>query len=92
MQFGVSLQVYPGSLGTWGGMQEGLYVHRTSTNELYTTYSQELYGQPGHCVAPCVLGQRFIPEDTPTIERSTRQRRRGELSLEAPQQRRICAV
>ena len=71
MQFGASLQAYPGGLGTWGGMQEGLYVHRTSTNELYTTYSQELYGQPGHCVAPCVLGQRFIPEDTPTIERST---------------------
>ena len=61
----------PDSLGTWGGIQEGLYVHRTSTNELYTTYSQELYGQPGHCVAPCVLGQRFIPEDAPTIERST---------------------
>ena len=71
MQFGASLQAYPGGLGTWGGMQEGLYVHRTSTNELYTTYPQDLYRQPGHCVAPCVLGQRFIPEDIPTIERST---------------------
>ena len=71
LQAGFSLQAYPGGLGDWGGLQEGLYVHRTSTNDLYRTYSPELYGQPGHCVAPCVLGQNIIPDGLGIIERST---------------------
>ncbi len=71
LQAGFSLQAYPGGLGDWGGLQEGLYVHRTSTNDLYRTYSVELYGQPGHCVAPCVLGQEIIPSGLGNIERST---------------------
>ena len=71
MQLGASLQAYPGGLGDWGGMQEGLYVHRTSSNDLYKTYSEALYGQSGHCVAPCVLGQNIIPDGVGNIERST---------------------
>ena len=67
VQAGFSLQAYPGGLGDWGGLQEGLYVHRTSTNGLYRTYSTELYGQPGHCVVPCVLGQNIIPDGVTTI-------------------------
>ena len=46
-------------------------MHRTSSNDLYTTYSPEFYGQPGHCVAPCVLGQNIIPDGVSNIERST---------------------
>ncbi len=71
LQAGFSLQAYPGGLGDWGGLQEGLYVHRTSSNDTYRTYSPELYGQPGHCVAPCVLGQEIIPAGLSNIERST---------------------
>jgi hypothetical protein len=71
MQFGASLQAYPGGLGTWGGMQEGLSISRTSTNHKYNSYSEELFGQPGHCVAPCVLGGRIVPDNFPTVERST---------------------
>ena len=71
LQAGFSLQAYPGGLGDWGGLQEGLYVHRTSSNDTYRTYSPELYGQPGHCVAPCVLGQDIIPAGLGNIERST---------------------
>ena len=50
LQLGASLQAYPGGLGDWGGLQEGLYVSRTSANHRSATYSEELYGQPGHCV------------------------------------------
>ncbi len=71
LQAGFSLQAYPGGLGDWGGLQEGLYVHRTSSNDLYRTYSPELYGQPGHCVAPCVLGQSIVPDGLANIDRST---------------------
>ena len=69
MQLAASLQAYPGGQGDWGGLQEGLYVHRTSSNPLLGTYSDALYGQPGHCVAPCVLGARIA--DTPTVSTST---------------------
>ena len=68
MQLGASLQAYPGGAGDWGGLQEGLYVHRTSSNALLGTYSDTLFGQPGHCVAPCVLGARIA--DTPTVSAS----------------------
>ena len=71
LQFGASLQAYPGGLGTWGGMQEGLSISRTSTNHKYNSYSEELFGQPGHCVAPCVLGARIVPDNFDTVERST---------------------
>ncbi len=71
LQFGASLQAYPGGLGTWGGLQEGLYVHRSSTDPLLSTYSEGLYGQPGHCVAPCVLGGRLVPEGVATVARNT---------------------
>ena len=71
MQAGFSLQAYPGGLGDWGGLQEGFYVHRTSTNDKYRTYSPELFGQTGHCVAPCVLGQDIIPDGVGNIGRST---------------------
>ena len=71
LQLGASLQAYPGGLGTWGGMQEGLSISRTSTNHKYNSYSEELFGQPGHCVAPCVLGARIVPDNFPTVERST---------------------
>ena len=69
MQLGASLQAYPGGAGDWGGLQEGLRVHRTTSNELQGTYSHTLYGQPGHCVAPCVLGARL--SDTPTVSTVT---------------------
>ena len=69
MQLGASLQAYPGGAGDWGGLQEGLYVHRTSSNALLGTYSDTLFGQPGHCVAPCVLGARI--SDTPTVSTGT---------------------
>ena len=69
MQLAASLQAYPGGQGDWGGLQEGLYVHRTSSNPLLGTYSEELYGQPGHCVAPCALGARIA--DTATVSTST---------------------
>ncbi len=71
MQMGFSLQAYPGGLGDWGGLQEGLSISRTSSNHKYNSYSQELYGQPGHCVAPCVLGARIVPDNITTVERST---------------------
>ena len=71
LQAGFSLQAYPGGLGDWGGLQEGLYVHRTSSNHKYTTYSEELFGQPGHCVAPCVLGQKMVPDSIATVGRAT---------------------
>ena len=71
MQVGASLQAYPGGAGDWGGLQEGLYVHRTSDDALVDTYSERLYGQPGHCVAPCMLGERLAPEGTPTVSTST---------------------
>ena len=71
LQMGFSLQAYPGGLGDWGGLQEGLYISRTSSNHKYNSYSTELYGQPGQCVAPCVLGQRIVPENFTTVERST---------------------
>ena len=71
MQMGFSLQAYPGGLGDWGGLQEGLYISRTSTNHKYRTYSEELFGQPGHCVAPCMLGTNIVPDQFATVERST---------------------
>ena len=71
LQLGASLQAYPGGLGDWGGLQEGLYISRTSSNHKYNSYSEELYGQPGHCVAPCVLGARIVADNFPTVERST---------------------
>ena len=71
MQFGASLQAYPGGGNIrWGVFQEGLNVRRYSgdANELLGTYSERLYGQPGHCDAnpDCVLGGRFVPADVPT--------------------------
>ena len=69
MQFGASLQAYPGGGNIrWGTFQEGFNIRRYSgaPNELLGTYSERFYGQPGHCVAPCVLGERFIPADQPT--------------------------
>ena len=72
MQFGASLQAYPGGGNIrWGVFQEGLNVRRYGTgdpNELLGTYSERLYGQPGHCDAnpDCVLGGRFVPADVPT--------------------------
>ncbi len=71
MQMGFSLQAYPGGLGDWGGLQEGFSISRTSSNHKYNSYSQELFGQPGHCVAPCVLGQSIVPDNITTVERST---------------------
>ena len=76
MQMGFSLQAYPGGLGDWGGLQEGFSISRTSSNHKYNSYSQELFGQTRHdgtphCVAPCVLGQRIVPDNFPTVERST---------------------
>ncbi len=71
LQMGFSLQAYPGGLGDWGGLQEGLTVHRTSSNDRLRTYSPELFGQPGHCVAPCVLGQNIVPDGVGNIERAT---------------------
>ena len=71
MQFGFSLQAYPGGLGDWGGLQEGFSISRTSSNPKYNSYSEELFGQPGHCVAPCVLGGRIVPDNITTVERST---------------------
>jgi len=71
LQVGASLQAYPGGAGDWGGMQEGLYIHRTSTSAEIGTYSDTLYGQPGHCVAPCVLGGRLVPTNASTIGTST---------------------
>jgi len=71
LQIGASLQAYPGGLGDWGGLQEGLYVSRTSDNHQYGTYSEELYGQPGHCVVPCALGRNIVPDGIATVERST---------------------
>ena len=71
MQLGASLQAYPGGLGDWGGLQEGLFVHRSSSNDLYKTYSEALYGQDGHCVAPCALGADIVPAGFTTVERST---------------------
>ena len=74
MQFGASLQAYPGGGNIrWGAFQEGLNVRRYSDdpNELLGTYSEQLYGQPGHCVAPCALGGRFVPTDMPTVSTST---------------------
>ena len=70
MQVGASLQAYPGGAGDWGGLQEGLYVHRTQGG-LTGTYSEELYGQPGHCVAPCELGARLVPAEASTVSTST---------------------
>jgi len=67
MQVAGSFQAYPGGAGDWGGMQEGFYVHRTSTNPLLGTYSDTFYGQPGHCVAPCVLGGRLVPDVASTV-------------------------
>ena len=71
LQLGASLQAYSGGLGDWGGLQEGLYVSRTSTSHRYGTYSEELYGQPGHCVTPCALGRNIVPDGIATVERST---------------------
>ena len=71
MQVGASLQAYPGGAGDWGGLQEGLYVHRTSSDANVATYNETLYGQPGHCVAPCELGARLLPEGTPTVSTGT---------------------
>ncbi|MCY4507990.1 MAG: TonB-dependent receptor [Acidobacteria bacterium] len=71
LQLAASLQAYPGGLGDWGGLQEGIYVSRTSESPRYGTYSEELYGQPGHCVAPCALGQNIVPDGIATVERST---------------------
>ena len=70
MQVGASLQAYPGGAGDWGGLQEGLYVHRTQGGET-GTYSQTLYGQPGHCVTPCELGGRLVPAEASTVSTST---------------------
>ena len=71
LQMGASLQAYPGGAGDWGGLQEGLYIHRTSANPLLGTYSEGLFGQPGHCVAPCALGGRFVPEAQATVNTGT---------------------
>ena len=71
MQVGGSLQVYPGGAGDWGGLQEGFYLHRTSTDPLIGEYSPTFYGQPGQCVAPCVLGGRLVPTNTSTVATST---------------------
>ena len=74
MQFGASLQAYPGGGNIrWGAFQEGLNVRRYSgdPNELLGTYSEQLYGQPGHCVAPCVVGERFVPDSMPVVNTST---------------------
>ena len=71
MQFGGSFQAYPGGAGDWGGLQEGIYVHRTSGDPLLGTYSETLYGQSGHCVAPCTLGGRLVPEEASTISTGT---------------------
>ena len=71
MQFGGSLQAYPGGAGDWGGLQEGLYVHRTSSDDLLGTYSETFYGQPGQCVAPCALGERLVPSEASTVSTST---------------------
>ena len=73
LQAGFSLQAYPGGLGDWGGLQEGLYVHRTSSNDLYRTYTPEMYDPmgTGTCIAPCMLGQNIIPDGITNIERST---------------------
>ena len=71
MQVGGSVQVYPGGAGDWGGLQEGFYLHRTSTDPLIGEYSPTFYGQPGQCVAPCVLGGRLVPTNTSTVATST---------------------
>ena len=71
LQVGASLQAYPGGAAEYGGLQEGLYVSRTSSNAALSTYSEALYGQPGHCVAPCVLGGSLVPEGVATVARST---------------------
>ena len=71
LQLGASLQAYPGGLGDWGGLQEGMFVHRSSTNDLYRTYSPEFYGQAGQCVAPCMLGGAIIPDGFTTVARSS---------------------
>ena len=75
LQFGASLQAYPGGGNIrWGAFQEGLNVRRYAAdddpNELLGTYSERLFGQPGHCVAPCALGERFVPGDVPTVSTS----------------------
>ncbi len=70
LQFGASLQAYPGGGNIrWGAFQEGLNVRRydDEPDELLGTYSNQLYGQPGHCVAPCELGGRFVPEGVRTV-------------------------
>ena len=73
LQAGFSLQAYPGGLGDWGGLQEGLYVHRTSSNNHYRTYTPEMFDPmgTGTCMAPCMLGQNIIPDGITNIERST---------------------
>ncbi len=76
MQFGASLQAYPGGGNIrWGAFQEGINVRRYSNdvdpNVLLGTYSEQLYGQPGHCVAPCVLGERFVPDTMSVLGAST---------------------
>ncbi|MEE2636315.1 MAG: TonB-dependent receptor [Acidobacteriota bacterium] len=71
LQVGASLQAYPGGAGDWGGLQEGFRASRTSTSATYGTYSDTFYGQPGHCVAPCVLGSRLVPDGIATIGTST---------------------
>ena len=71
MQVGASLQAYPGGAGDWGGLQEGFYVHRTSTDPLLGTYSDRFFWQPGQCVAPCVLGGRLVPPEASTVGTST---------------------
>ena len=74
LQLGASLQAYPGGGNIrWAAFQEGLLVQRYGSdapNELLGTYSDLLYGQPGHCVAPCELGGRLVPEDAQTVATS----------------------
>ena len=71
LQVGGTLQAYPGGAGDWGGLQEGFFVHRTSDTALLGTYSDTFYGQSGHCVAPCALGGRLVPDSAATVGNST---------------------
>ena len=71
MQVGGSLQSYAGGASDSGGFQEGFFISRTSADPLISTYSPTFYGQPGQCVAPCVLGGPLAPAEALTIADST---------------------
>ena len=66
-----SFQAYPGGNQDWSGLQEGFFIHRTSSNELISTYSDQFYGQAGHCVDPCSLGANIVPAGAQTVNIST---------------------